>query len=66
MLRLYFNIGKPLSEEDRINELWLFLDVEGFLSSLDSGGWQASEEIDISGIEIKVNSFSSNSDSIYG
>jgi hypothetical protein len=34
---LYPDMGKPLLEEDRINELWLFLDAEGSLSSLDGG-----------------------------
>ena len=53
MFWLHPNMEKLLLEEDRINELWLFLNVEGFLSSLDGGGRQASEEIDISGVEVK-------------
>ena len=57
-------MGKPLLKEDRINELWLFLDAEGSLSSLDSGRRQANREINIS--SIKVNSSSPNSDSLYG
>ena len=55
-------MGKPLLEEDRINKLWLFLDIEGSLSSLD-GRQKASKGINISGI--KVNSSSSNSNSLY-
>ena len=43
--------------------LWLFPDAEGSLSSLDSGGQQASKEIDMSGVE--VNGFGSDSDSLY-
>ena len=55
-------MGKPLLEEDRINKLWLFLDAEGFLSSLDSRR-KANKGINISGI--KVNGSSSNSNSLY-
>ena len=62
MCWLYSNIGKPLLEEDRINKLWLFLDAEGSLSSLDSGQ-KASEGINMS--SVKVNSSSPNSNSLY-
>jgi len=65
MLWLYLNIGKPLLKEDRINKLWLFPDTKGSLSSLDGSRRQASEEINISSIKIKVNSSSFNSKSIY-
>jgi len=65
MLWLYFNIGKPLLEKDRINKLWLFLNIKGSLSSLDGGGRQASKEINIFSVKVKVNNSSFNSDSIY-
>ena len=59
---LYSNMGKPLLKEDRINKLWLFLDAEGSLSSLN-GGQKASKGINMS--SVKVNSSSSNSNSLY-
>ena len=62
MCWLYPNIGKPLLKEDRINKLWPLPDAEGSLSSLD-GGQKASKGIDIS--SVKVNSSSSNSNSLY-
>ena len=57
-------MGKLLLEEDKINKPWLFLDIKGFLSSLNGGRWQASEEIDISSVEVKDGS-SFNFNSIY-